>query len=157
MTGELPAISLKPIGIVRTEVRQPPKPPYDWNEVVSEIEIDQSLTEALDNLDEFSHIIVLYWMHKINTTEPPPAKVHPKGKLELPLVGLFATRSPNRPNPLGETTVRLLKRQENILKVRGLDAIDGTPVIDIKPYLPGHDSVARAKVPRWVSKRKPKC
>ena len=156
MTGELPAISLKPIGIVRNEVRQPPKPPYDWNEVVSEIEIDQSLTEALDNLDEFSHIIVLYWMHKV-TTEQLPTKVHPKGKLELPLVGLFATRSPNRPNPLGETTVSLLKRQENILKVRGLDAIDGTPVIDIKPYLPGHDSVARAKVPRWVSKRKTKC
>ncbi|HUU64878.1 MAG TPA: tRNA (N6-threonylcarbamoyladenosine(37)-N6)-methyltransferase TrmO [Dehalococcoidales bacterium] len=153
MTGELSAISLKPIGIVRNKVRQPPKPPYDWNKVVSEIEIDQSLTEAMDNLDEFSHITVFYWMHQVNTTEPPPTKVHPKGKLELPLVGLFATRSPNRPNPLGETTVRLLKRQENILKVKGLDAIDGTPVIDIKPYIPGHDSVVRAKVPRWVSKR----
>jgi tRNA-Thr(GGU) m(6)t(6)A37 methyltransferase TsaA len=153
MTGELPTISLKPIGIVRNKVRQPPKPPYDLDKVVSEIEIDQSLTEALDKLDEFSHIIVFYWMHQVNTTEPSPAKVHPKGKLELPLVGLFATRSPNRPNPLGETTVKLINREGNVLTVRGLDAIDGTPVIDIKPYLPGHDSVARAKVPWWVSKR----
>jgi tRNA-Thr(GGU) m(6)t(6)A37 methyltransferase TsaA len=153
MIGELPAISLKPIGIVRNKVRQPPKPPYDWNKVISEIEIDQSLTEALDNLDEFSHIIVFYWMHQVNTTEPPPTKVHPKGKLELPLVGLFATRSPNRPNPIGKATVRLIKCEGNVLKVRGLDAIDGTPVIDIKPYLPGHDSVVRAKVPWWVSKR----
>jgi len=152
MTGELPDKSLRPIGIVRNKVRQPPKPPYDLNKVVSEIEIDQSLTEALDNLDEFSHIIVLYWMHKV-TTEPPPTKVHPKGKLEPPLVGLFATRSPRRPNPIGKATVRLIKREGNVLTVRGLDAIDGTPVIDIKPYLPRHDSVARAKAPWWVSKR----
>jgi tRNA-Thr(GGU) m(6)t(6)A37 methyltransferase TsaA len=152
MTGELPAISLKPIGIVRNKVRQPPRSPYDLNKVVSEIEIDQSLTEALDNLDEFSHIIILYWMHKV-TTEPPPTKIHPKGKLELPLVGLFATRSPKRPNPIGKATVRLIKREGNVLTVRGLDAIDGTPVIDIKPYLPRHDSVARAKAPWWVSKR----
>jgi tRNA-Thr(GGU) m(6)t(6)A37 methyltransferase TsaA len=152
MTGELPAISLKPIGIVRNKVRQPPRSPYDLNKVVSEIEIDQSLTEALDNLDEFSHIIILYWMHKV-TTEPPPTKVHPKGKLELPLVGLFATRSPKRPNPIGKATVRLIKCEGNVLTVKGLDAIDGTPVIDIKPYLPRHDSVARAKAPWWVSKR----
>ena len=152
MTDELPAISLKTIGIVRNKVRQAPKPPYDWNKVVSEIEIDQSLTEALDNLDEFSHIIVFYWMHKV-TTEQLPTKVHPRGKRELPLVGLFATRSPNRPNPIGKATVRLIKREGNVLKVKGLDATDGSPVIDIKPYLPRYDSVARAKVPRWVSKR----
>ena len=152
MTGELPAISLKPIGIVRNKVRQPPKPPYDWDKVVSEIEIDRSLTEALDNLDEFSHIIVFYWMDKVVTNQLP-TKVHPRGNKKLPLVGLFATRSPKRPNPIGKTTVRLMKRQGNILTVAGLDATDGTPVIDIKPYLPRYDSVARAKVPWWVSKR----
>ena len=152
MTSELPAISLKPIGIVRNEVRQPPKPPYDWDKVVSEIEIDRSLTEALDNLDEFSHIIVFYWMDKVVTNQLP-TKVHPRGNKKLPLVGLFATRSPKRPNPIGKTTVRLMKRQGNILTVAGLDATDGTPVIDIKPYLPRYDSVARAKVPWWVSKR----
>ena len=152
MTSELPAISLKPIGIVRNKVRQPPKPPYDWDKVVSEIEIDRSLTEALDNLDEFSHIIVFYWMDKVVTNQLP-TKVHPRGNKKLPLVGLFATRSPKRPNPIGKTTVRLMKRQGNILTVAGLDATDGTPIIDIKPYLPRYDSEARAKVPWWVSKR----
>jgi tRNA-Thr(GGU) m(6)t(6)A37 methyltransferase TsaA len=149
---EQPTISLKPIGIVRNKVRQPPKPPYGWSEVISEIETDQSLTDALDNLEEFSHIIVFYWMDKVVTNQLP-TRVHPRGNKKLPSVGLFATRSPNRPNPIGKATVRLLKRQGNILKVKGLDAIDGTPVIDIKPYIPGYDSVTGAKVPWWVSKR----
>jgi len=91
-------------------------------------------------------------MDKVVTNQLP-TKVHPRGNKKLPLVGLFATRSPNRPNSIGKATVRLIKREGNVLKVRGLDAIDGTPVIDIKPYLPRYDSVARAKVPWWVSKR----
>jgi tRNA-Thr(GGU) m(6)t(6)A37 methyltransferase TsaA len=64
--------------------------------------------------------------------------------------GLFAVRTPNRPNPIGKTTVRLLERRGNILKVQGLDAIDGTPVLDIKPYIPGYDSTSDATVPSWV-------
>ncbi|MFC2002635.1 tRNA (N6-threonylcarbamoyladenosine(37)-N6)-methyltransferase TrmO [Chloroflexota bacterium] len=113
--------------------------------------VSDSLTEALEGLEEFSHIIVLYWMHKVAATGELPAKVHPMGRQELPLVGLFASRSPRRPNPLGKATVRLLERRGNILKVKGLDAIDGTPVIDIKPYIPGYDSVASAKVASWVA------
>jgi len=140
---------LKAIGVVRNEIKQPSM--FDSKEVVSEIVIDTNLTEALDNLDEFSHIIVLYWIHK--AAEQPPIKVHPMGNYQVPLKGVFATRSPNRPNPIGKATVRLLERQGNILKVKGLDAINGSPVIDIKPYLPGHDSVARVKVPPWVSQR----
>ena len=137
--------------IFRNKVKQNPKPGYDWQEVVSEIVVDSSLTEALDALDEFSHIIILYWLHEVSKTTKLPCKTHPRGKPELPLVGRFATRSPNRPNPIGKATVRLLKRQGNILKVEGLDAIDGTPVIDIKPYIPGYDSVADARVPPWVA------
>ena len=150
MARELPSISLKTIGIVRNKVRQPPKPEYDWRGVVSEIVAEDSLTEALDNLEEFSHIIVLYWMHQV-TAAQLPTKVHPKGKQKLPLVGLFVTRSPNRPNPIGKATVRLLQRQRNILTVEGLDATDGTPVIDIKPYIPGYDSVTDSKVPSWIA------
>jgi len=149
MASEMSGITLKAIGIVRNEVKQ--KPEYGWREIVSEIEVNSSLTEALDGLDEFSHIIILYWMHQVTATNKLSLKAHPKGKPELPLVGRFATRSPNRPNPIGKATVRLLERQGNILKVKGLDAIDGTPVIDIKPYLPGYDSVADAKVPPWAT------
>ena len=152
MIDELPDMTLKAIGIVRNKVGQKPKPGYDWWGIVSEIVVDSNLTEALDGLDEFSHIIVLYWMHRV-TTGQVRTKIHPMGRGELPLVGLFATRSPNRPNPVGKATVRLLQRQGNILKIEGLDAIDGTPIIDIKPYIPGYDSATNAKVPSWITKQ----
>jgi len=150
MVNELPSMTLKAIGIIRNEIKQPSK--RDYEKVVSDIVINNDLTEALDNLDDFSHIIVLYWMHRAISDEVP-LKIHPGGKQELPLLGLFATRSPNRPNRIGKATVRLLQRQGNILRVEGLDAVDGTPVIDIKPYIPGYDSVTNAKVPSWVANR----
>jgi tRNA-Thr(GGU) m(6)t(6)A37 methyltransferase TsaA len=150
MVNELPSMTLKAIGIVKNEVKQPLQ--QDWEKVVSEIVVDSSLTEALDNLDDFSHIIVIYWMHRVAATGELPTKVHPRGRQELPLVGLFATRSPRRPNPVGVATVRLLERRNNILKVEGLDAIDGTPVIDIKPYTPRYDSAANAGAAPWITK-----
>jgi len=149
MTSELPVMTLKAIGIVRSERKQAARGHFD--DVVSEIVVDSSLTEALDNLDEFSHIIVIYWMHQ--RSGRAPTKVRPKGNPELALTGVFATRSPDRPNPIGKATVRLLQHRGNILKVKGLDAIDGTPVIDIKPYIPGYDSVKNAKAPSWVIKQ----
>ena len=139
MANKSSGITLKVIGVVRR------------GETTSDIVIDSSLTEALDNLDEFSHIIVLYWMHQVAALGQVPTKVHPMGKQGIPLKGVFATRSPNRPNPVGKATVRLLQRQGNILKVEGLDAIDGTPIIDIKPYIPGYDSATNAKVPLWIT------
>jgi len=149
MTEELLDISLKVIGIVRNGVKQ--RPELGWEEIVSEIVVDSRLTEALDGLEEFSHIIVIYWMHLASAPGQVPTKIHPRGRQELPLVGIFATRAPSRLNPVGETAVRLLERQGNILKVEGLDAIDGTPVIDIKPYIPGRDAVTEAKAPSWVT------
>ena len=151
MTDELPGITMKAIGLVRNEVKQPPGADYAWENVASDIVIDCSLTEALDNLDEFSHIIVLYWLHQV-TGDTKRTRVHPRARQELPLVGLFATRSPHRPNSIGKKTVKLVRRQGNILSVEGLDAIDGTPVLDIKPYIPGYDSVTDARVPPWTSK-----
>jgi len=150
MMNELPSASLKAIGIIRNEVKHPVK--QGWEKVVSDIVVDSNLAEALDGLEEFSHIIVVYWMHRVSTTGRLPTKVHPRGRQELPVVGLFATRSPQRPNPVGVTTVRLLEHRDNILRVEGLDAIDGTPVIDIKPYLPQYDSVACAKAASWTTK-----
>ena len=151
MTSQLPDMSLKAIGTVRNKIKQAPGPSFDWWGIVSEIVVNTRLTEALDGLEEFSHIIVLYWMHQVAHSSELSLKVHPRGKAELPMVGLFATRSPNRPNPIGKATVRLLERQGNVLKVEGLDATDGTPVIDIKPYIPGYDSATDAKVPPWTT------
>ena len=153
MADKVPPITLKPIGIVRSEIKKKQPDGSDWwAELISEIVIEPSLTEALDGLEGFSHIIVLYWMHRVASGEVP-LKVHPRGRQEAPLVGLFATRTPYRPNRIGVTKVRLLERQGNILKVTGLDAIDGSPVIDIKPYLPGYDSADNIKVPPWITKR----
>ena len=152
MDDEQSTIILKPIGIVRSGIKPPPAERRDWwKGVVSEIVIDSSLTEALDGLEGFSHIIVLYWMHQAASGKLP-LKVHPMGRKEVPVQGLFAVRTPNRPNRIGKATVRLLQRQGNILRVKGLDALDGSPVIDIKPYLPGYDSVTDARVPQWITK-----
>jgi tRNA-Thr(GGU) m(6)t(6)A37 methyltransferase TsaA len=141
-------IKLKPIGTVHSELKERER--RNAKDIISEIVINPEFTEGLDNLDEFSHIIVIYYMHKSH--KPAPMKVHPKYRTEPTPVGVFASRSPDRPNALGKTTVKLIGRHENVLKVQGLDAIDGTPVIDIKPYIPDLDCVPDARVPRWMTK-----
>jgi tRNA-Thr(GGU) m(6)t(6)A37 methyltransferase TsaA len=73
------------------------------------------------------------------------------GDPALPLLGIFATRTQLRPNPIGVSVVPLLARKGNVLRVRGLDAIDGTPVLDVKPYIPHYDSVPQATIPAWAS------
>lgn len=147
--SEPASITIKSIGIVHSELKKRER--RDVKNIVSEIEIEPALTEALDNLDEFSHIIVIYWMHQ--SRKPFPMKVHPRYRTELAQVGVFASRSPDRPNPLGKSIVKLLERRKNILKVQGLDAIDGTPIIDIKPYIPEIDSVENSRIPPWMTKK----
>ncbi len=136
-----------PIGRVRNGITD--RGHRGWRGVKSEIVVDPAFAPSLDGLEGFSHIIVLYWMHE--SRGPAPLKVHPQGRSELPLTGVFATRSPRRPNPIGLTIVEMERREGNVLRVTGLDAFDGTPVLDIKPYLP-RDSVAGARYPDWVSK-----
>jgi len=140
----------KPIGVVRNEIKEPRRD--GWEKVTSEIVVDESLAEGLDGLEEFSHILVVFWMHKVPAMRQPVCKIHPQGRADLPLVGLFATRSPYRPNPVGVSAPRLVERKGNVLRVVGLDAIDGTPVLDIKPYLPHLDAPADYRGPDWVSK-----
>ena len=140
----------KPIGVVRNEIKEPRRD--GWEKVTSEIVVDESLAEGLDGLEEFSHILVVFWIHKVPAMRQPVCKIHPQGRADLPLVGLFATRSPYRPNPVGVSAPRLVERKGNVLRVVGLDAIDGTPVLDIKPYLPHLDAPADYRGPDWVSK-----
>jgi tRNA (adenine37-N6)-methyltransferase len=143
-------INLTPIGFVRNAVTEPKG--EDWQTITSEIIVNEDFKDALSGIDEFSHIIVIFWMHRTSSAERSIMKVHPKRNQNLPLVGVFATRSPARPNPIGIATVKLLECRENVLKVIGLDAIDGTPVLDIKPHIPGADSPAAAKIPGWLTK-----
>ena len=148
MIDETPGMTLKSIGTVRSKIKQ--KTRRKFKDLLSEIVVDPALTEGLDDLSDFSHIIVIFWMHQ--RSGEVPLKVRPRGNPALSLTGVFATRSPDRPNPLGKSTVELIQRRDNILTVKGLDAIDGTPVIDIKPYIPGYDSVESARAPSWVIK-----
>lgn len=153
MAGRLSELTIRPIGIVRSRVKEKQTSDYNWQEVVSEVVVDSRFNEALDGLEDFSHIIVIYWLHQAVDPAKMAMKVHPRGKQDISPVGLFASRSPYRPNPLGQKVAKLLGRQGNVLRVQGLDAIDGTPVMDIKPYIPGYDSVADATVPRWMERK----
>jgi len=141
-------IVLKPIGVVRTtavgdDVKDKTR--------ISRIVIHSELAEALEGVDGFSHLFVLFWLHKIPDEQRKTLKVHPRGRRDLPLLGIFATRSMLRPNPVGLTLVELVKVEGNVLTVRGLDALDGTPVLDIKPF-DNWDTAKDAKVPRWWTK-----
>jgi tRNA-Thr(GGU) m(6)t(6)A37 methyltransferase TsaA len=139
-------IEITPIGYVR---RTSSKEDVKDKNLVSKVILRKDLTEALDGVEGFSHLFIIFWMHEISDAEKTPAKVHPRGRPELPLVGMFATRTPNRPNPVGLTLVELVKREKNILWVRGLDAFHGTPIVDIKPY-DRWDAKTNARVPEWL-------
>lgn len=142
------SFAVRPIGFVRNDIDS--LNAHGWDKVVSDVVIDSRLEAGLEGIEAFSHVVVLFWMHRLPAGEPVPLKVHPQRRADLPLVGLFATRAPTRPNPIGVACVRLLERKENVLKVINLDAINGTPVIDIKAYMPGSDAVPDAMVADWV-------
>jgi len=141
-------ISLVPIGRVTNGVEYPGD--VRWETVTSEIAISPQLMEALDGIEGFSHVVVIFYLHKVDEDRRSLLKVHPENREELPLVGVFATRSPVRPNPIGVTVVKLLERQGNVLKVLGLDAYHGTPVLDVKPYLRRGDLIEEATMPDWL-------
>jgi len=141
-------IELKPIGFVRTkavgkEVRDKGN--------VAEIVFREDLEEALDGIEDFSHMFVIFWMHEISKEDRRTMKVHPRGRRDMPLLGAFATRTPHRPNPIGLTVVELLEVEGDVATVRGLDAFDGTPVLDIKPF-DRWDVPEDASVPEWWMK-----
>jgi len=142
------SINLVPIGQVINGVEYPNH--VKWETITSEVVIAPQLVEALDGIDGFSHILIIFYLHQVDEGRHSLLKVHPENKEELPLVGVFATRSPVRPNPIGITVVKLLERQENVLKVLGLDAYDGTPVLDVKPYLRRGDLVEEATMTDWL-------
>lgn len=148
------AIAVRPIGFVRTQATE--KDFWtDRRNVVSEVVLSEKLARALDGMEAYSHVIVLFWMQLVTERMRARMKTHPRHKRDLPKVGIFAVRERSRPNPIGLTVVELLERKENVLKVRGLDAVDGTPVLDVKPY--DYTDVKREiRVPEWWLKDHPK-
>jgi tRNA-Thr(GGU) m(6)t(6)A37 methyltransferase TsaA len=138
-------IEVKPVGFVKTEAVG--KEVRDKS-LVSQIIFREELIEALEGIRGFSHIFVLFWLHKIGEKERVTMKVHPRGRKDMPLLGVFATRTPHRPNPIGLTRVKLLGVEGNIVTVQGLDAFDGTPILDVKPF-DFWDTTEEATVPDW--------
>jgi tRNA-Thr(GGU) m(6)t(6)A37 methyltransferase TsaA len=118
--------------------------------IVSEIVVDADVASTLCGIDEYSHLIILYWAHKVPDESRLLTQVHPMGRSETPLMGIFSTCSPARPNPVLMCVVRLRGRDENVLRVTGLDAIDGSPVIDIKPYVKEFYPQKNVRVPEWM-------
>jgi tRNA-Thr(GGU) m(6)t(6)A37 methyltransferase TsaA len=140
-------IRISPIGFVKNDVKEPRF--GGFAEEVSEIVLDAKFTDALDGIEDYSHVIIVYWMDKVRDHV---IKHQPQGNPEVPIVGIFACRCPRRPNPVGITTVKLLGRKGNSITVKGLDVLDGTPVIDIKPYWPQYDKVRNERIPAWVNR-----
>jgi tRNA-Thr(GGU) m(6)t(6)A37 methyltransferase TsaA len=97
-------------------------------------------------------LLVLYWAHLVKPEARSLTRVHPMGRKDLPLVGVFSTCSPARPNPVLVIAVRLLERDGNILRVEGLDAVDGSPVLDIKPYLPSYYAITDVILSDWMNR-----
>lgn len=123
----------------------------DWGEIEAYIELDERLgSEALASLDQFSHAVVVFHFDKVDPETIEWGARRPRNNPEWPLVGIFAQRGKNRPNLVGVTTCEILGVSDRGLRVRGLDAVDGTPVIDIKPYMTGFAPRSEVKEPEWA-------
>ena len=117
------------------------------------IEIHDAYADGLLGLNQFSHISVFYWFHINDTAESRKIlQVHPRGNRNNPLTGVFATRSPQRPNLIGMSVCKILSIQKTVIHIDKIDAIDNTPVIDIKPYMPAIDRVSDVITPKWAPK-----
>jgi tRNA (adenine37-N6)-methyltransferase len=137
-------ILLSPVGYVKTDaVADEVKDQSRTCEIV----INPEMTPALLGIEDYSHLFVLFWLNEV-TPEKRRLQVHPRGRTDLPLTGVFAARTNLRPNPIGLTVVELLSVKGNVLVVRGLDAYNGTPVLDVKPY-DFWDVKENVRVPKW--------
>ncbi|ADU29492.1 SAM-dependent methyltransferase [Evansella cellulosilytica] len=142
-------ITLNPIGVAynsRIEI----KDDY-WGEVVSKIMLDSSLPEdAFNEIDSFSHLEIIFYFHKVEKDKIITGARHPRNDTTLPKVGIFAQRGKNRPNQLGLTTVKLIRRDGRELTVSGLDCINETPILDIKPVMQEFTPVDEIAQPKWT-------
>ena len=148
-------IVFKPIGFVVSKFKNPKDITLVCEKgikakIISKIIIYKEFEKGLKGLEKFSYIFIIYFLNKINTTEllthPGPLSIK-----DLPKVGVFASRSQHRPNPVALKLVKLIKIKKNELYVQGLDAINNSPVLDVKPYIPGFDKPEKVKTANWYN------
>ncbi len=141
-------IPLDPIGIVHSPINDPSRDEF-WGGIQSNIELNVP-PAAIAGLAEFSHIVVVYHFHQVAPEAVERGARHPKGRQDWPEVGIFSQRAKKRPNRIGVSTCRLLKIDGVKLIVEDLDAIDGSPVLDIKPYMTGFGPRGEVREPEWA-------
>lgn len=118
------------------------------------IVLDKRYQLGLLGIEDFSHIYVVWWFNRNDTPEGRATlQVHPKGNRTIPPTGVFATRSPRRPNLIALTLCKIVAVKENVVEVETIDAFADTPVLDIKPFIPGYNSAAGARSPEWAGRR----
>ena len=142
-------IIMTPIGVVRNHVAD--RKDTSWGDDISSIKLDKQYAGGLKGLEDFSHAIVLFHLDKAKYEQEKHLQRRPQNREDMPLVGIFSQRGKDRPNRIGMTSVVIESVEEDTLIVKGLDAVDGTPVLDVKPYYPAYDK-KDASVPEWVDR-----
>ena len=143
-------VRLEAIGLVRSE--RDSSEDRGWGGVESVIELLPQFAAGLEGLEAFSHALVVFYMHLDPDREPSALRRRPRGREDMPMLGVFAQRGRMRPNPVGVSAVAIARLEPGRLTVRGLDAVNGTPVLDIKPYVPVFDRVEGARTPEWIDR-----
>ncbi|SHI21811.1 tRNA-Thr(GGU) m(6)t(6)A37 methyltransferase TsaA [Butyrivibrio fibrisolvens DSM 3071] len=142
-------IVMQPIGYVKNEVTQ--RKDTSWGDDTSTVVLNDEFKTGLTGLEDFSHAIILFHLDKAKYEKEKHLQRRPQNRDDMPLVGIFSQRGKDRPNQIGMTSVEIISVTNSTLTVKGLDAIDGTPILDIKPYYPVYDK-KDAKVPKWVDR-----
>jgi len=143
-------IKLIPIGFVSSPMTE--QTDENWGQITSRILLQPEYIGGLSGLEDFSHAIIITYLHQAGYEKEKHLQRRPRGLESMPKVGIFSQRSKDRPNPIGVTAVKILNVGESHIEVQGLDAINNTPVLDIKPYYPHYDRIDLPKIPEWVNR-----
>ncbi len=144
-------ITMQPIGWIESERKSIEDD--NWGNVISTIKLDSLFLaeDATKGLEEFSHLVVVFYMHKVSEEKIQTGARHPRNQKDWPKVGIFAQRAKGRPNRIGVSTCPIIKVDGLNITVQGLDAIDQTPVLDLKPYFTEFSPKEKNKQPLWSS------
>ncbi len=144
----MPEIDINPIGYVDNPHFQPgaasgeKRKDAGWKSTDANIILKDEYADGLDDIEQHKHLIIVFWAHRSSSDDRRKrVKIHPQRREDLPLTGVFSTSSPSRPNSTLVTVVLFVKREGKVLTVKGLDALDDSPVIDIKPYMPEYHAI----------------
>jgi len=144
-------ISLKAIGVVRSTRNKVEDDNWDAEKASVELDASQFGEEALTGLSEFSHVEIIFYMNQVESPRIESGARHPRNNMNWPAVGIFAQRGKNRPNQIGTTICRIVSVEGRSLSLEGLDAVDGTPVLDIKPWVMEFAPRGVVFQPKWIS------